>query len=439
MSDVEARQAEVAGSVTCQRHLDVVCVAFENAWQVGGSPALADYLADCPAADRPALLRELLLLEWEYASQRGVLPLNPAEYAARFAGDQDVAWAAWEVHQTRFGSSTREVRGGRFAIEGPLARGGLGQVYLARDADFGRRVALKELRGVRASDPASQERLLQEAGITGRLEHPGIVPVYALGRNADGSPFYAMRLVEGATLHEAIGRFHASAAKAAPPDGLVDHTTDSRLSPLSPAAYDSPEFRRLLQRLAFICLVVEFAHRREIVHRDIKPANILLGSFGEAYLSDWGLAFAAETTPAGAAAVGGERAVDTVRGAADSTGEFTLGTPAYMSPEQARGEPAGQQPATDIYGLGATLYHLLIGAAPFAGLELDEILRQKRAAAVPPLTALQPHLPAGLTAICHRALAPSPAERYESARALAEDLECWLAQPTEPPCPERLA
>jgi serine/threonine protein kinase len=144
-----------------------------------------------------------------------------------------------------------EVSRGRFTIISPHAQGGLGRVSIALDASLKRRVALKEIRADRATDPTLAERFITEAEITGQLEHPGIVPIYALDRDAAGRPFYAMRLIQGRTFGDAIRAYHA------------------RPSPL--------EFRDLLGRLAAVCQTVAYAHSKGVIHRDLKPANIMLG------------------------------------------------------------------------------------------------------------------------------------------------------------------
>src|SRR5262249_49635750 len=152
--------------------------------------------------------------------------------------------------------------GSRFAIIRPHARGGLGQISVALDAELHREVALKELRPERADDPDSRARFLLEAEITGRLEHPGVVPVYGLGCDAQGRPFYAMRLVKGDSLKEAIERLHAAESSGG-----------------SDPLQWNLALRQLLNRLIAVCNVMAYAHSRRVIHRDLKPANILLGPY----------------------------------------------------------------------------------------------------------------------------------------------------------------
>ena len=164
--------------------------------------------------------------------------------------------------------------GSRFRVLRPHARGGLGEVFLALDPELNRRVALKELRDHHAHNPASQSRFLLEAEVTGRLEHPGVVPVYGLGRYPDGRPYYATRFIEGETLLAAVARYHS------PQSARAGHDPAAR----------GLAFRRLLRAVIDACNTVAYAHSRGVVHRDLKPENIMLGRFGETLVVDWGVA-----------------------------------------------------------------------------------------------------------------------------------------------------
>jgi serine/threonine-protein kinase len=302
--------------------------------------------------------------------------------------------------------------GPRFRILRPHARGGIGEVFVALDEELHREVALKEIQSVRADDPSSRARFLLEAEITGSLEHPGVVPVYGLGSYADGRPFYAMRFIHGDSLTEAVHRFH----QARGPDR-------------DPAAR-ALALRQLLGRFIDVCNAVAYAHSRGVLHRDLKPGNIMLGKYGETLVVDWGLAKAVqrETRLAGATAALDE---PTLRPSSGSGVEPTqmgsaVGTPAYMSPEQAAGRLDQLGPASDVYSLGATLYHLLTGQPPYRG-ETGEVLRQIRAGAPPSPRQVEPATPAPLDAICRKAMTPAPAGRYATALDLAADVEHWLA------------
>ncbi|SIO59326.1 WD40 repeat [Singulisphaera sp. GP187] len=298
--------------------------------------------------------------------------------------------------------------GSRFQILKPHARGGLGEVFLAFDGELKRSVALKELQPRRAHDPDSQARFLLEAEVTGKLEHPGIVPVYSLGRYADGRPYYAMRLIEGETLGAAIERLHrmgASAAKAA----------DRTLA-----------FRRLLRSVIDICNAVAYAHSRGVVHRDLKPDNIMLGPFGETLVVDWGIA---KSSFADTRNHPGESAATLVASADVSMTQpgSVIGTPRYMSPEQAAGDLERVGPASDIYSLGAILYCLLVGHAPFGDGDLASVLDRVRRGIFPAPRRVLRSVDPTLEAVCLKAMALDPAERHASALDLANELEAWQA------------
>jgi serine/threonine-protein kinase len=306
-------------------------------------------------------------------------------------------------------SPTSLCTGSRYRLLRLHARGGLGEVHVAQDEELHREVALKRLQPLKARHPQSRQRFLREAEITSRLEHPSIVPIHAVGQDADGRPFYAMRFVRGDTLLEAIQRWHA-------PDSPGRSPGARRL-----------DLRQLVGRLVAVCNTVAYAHSRGIVHRDIKPGNILLGDYGETLVVDWGLA-----KPLAAAGPSLADETDTDPAAPGTTEDATepgavLGTPAYMSPEQAAGQRDLVGPANDVYSLGATLYAVLTGQAPFQGSALAGVVdRVKRGDFLPPRQR-QPAIPRPLEAICLKALARRLEDRYATALEMAADLEHWLA------------
>ena len=296
--------------------------------------------------------------------------------------------------------------GQRFRILRPHARGGLGAVFVALDGELNREVALKEIQDHHADDPASRSRFLLEAEITGGLEHPGIVPVYGLGTYSGGRPFYAMRFIRGDSLKEAIEGFHLA----------VDR---------KPGARDL-ELRRLLRRFLDVCNAIDYAHSRGVLHRDIKPGNVMVGRYGETLVVDWGLAKAVGM--ADRAAESGERTLrpTSSSGSADTLPGSAIGTPAFMSPEQAAGDLDTLGPRSDVYSLGATLYALLTGKAPFEGDAMGVLLKVERGE-FPPPRRLDPSIDLALEAVCLKAMATKPGDRYASCRALAEDIERWTA------------
>ncbi|MFO0957902.1 MAG: serine/threonine-protein kinase [Isosphaeraceae bacterium] len=299
------------------------------------------------------------------------------------------------------GSATAEGR--RFQILRPHAQGGLGAVYVALDSELNREVALKQILENHADDPISRGRFLVEAEITGGLEHPGIVPVYGLGTYGDGRPYYAMRFIRGDSLREAIDAFHKR-PKSDPNRSL--------------------EFRQLLKKFTDVCNAIEYAHSRGVLHRDIKPGNVIVGKHGETLVVDWGLAKALGKSAADAA----ERTL--IPSSADGSSETlpgqAMGTPAYMGPEQARGDLEKLGPRSDVYSLGATLYYLLTGQAPFQG-HPAAVLKAVEQGDFPRPRSRDASIDPALETIVLKAMAKVPADRYASARDLAADVDRWLA------------
>jgi serine/threonine-protein kinase len=299
--------------------------------------------------------------------------------------------------------------GTRFRILRPHARGALGEIFVARDMELDREVALKQIQERHADNTQSRARFVQEARITGALEHPGVVPVYGLGQYADGRPYYAMRLIQGDSLKEAIGRYHrADSARRDPGSRVL-------------------EFRKLLGRFIDVCNAVAYAHSRGIMHRDLKPGNIMLGKYGETLVVDWGLAKPvsrkddSHDTDERALELSSDRS-----GTATQVGS-AVGTPQYMSPEQAAGRLDELGPATDVYSLGATLYCLLSGKPPFEDTEAATLLRHVQRGEFLPPRKISADVPPPLEAICLKAMALKSRDRYPSPRALADDVEHWLA------------
>jgi serine/threonine-protein kinase len=289
------------------------------------------------------------------------------------------------------------------------ARGGLGEVHLAEDAELGRRVALKRIQGEYAHDPESRRRFLVEAKVTARLEHPGVVAVHGLVED-DGQPCYAMRFIEGPTLAEAIRDFHQ---------------TDYQ--PGRDSGERSLALRELLGHFVAVCNTLAYAHSRGVVHRDLKPANILLGKYGETLVVDWGLAKVlgphepetdrAEPSRARAAPAGAE--------AATQPGEVK-GTPEFMSPEQAGGQTDQVGPPVDVFGLGAILYAILTGRPPYQG-DLYQVMVRAATVEFPPPRQVKSGVPPPLEAVCLKAMAARTADRYVGALELKAEVERWLA------------
>ena len=204
-------------------------------------------------------------------------------------------------------------------------------MFVALDEELHREVALKQILEKHSDDRVSRQRFVAEAEITGGLEHPGVVPVYGLGTDGEGRPYYAMRLIKGDSLKEAIDRFHKD----------EEFQKDPGRRTL--------ELRTLLRRFTDVCNAIDYAHSRGVIHRDLKPANIIVGKHGETLVVDWGLAKAVGRADPTA----GEKSIAPSSGSSSETlPGSALGTPAYMSPEQARGDLDELGPRSDVYSLG---------------------------------------------------------------------------------------
>ncbi len=365
----------------------------------------------------------------------------------------------------------------RYRLLDNFAHGGLGNIWRAKDSIIHREIAFKELLPKALKNPRIVERFLEEAQITGQLEHPGIVPIYDVGYQENGTPFYAMKLLKGGNMEEAIEAMHA----------LPRGSTERQLA-----------FTRLLRQFIAVCQAVGFAHDKGVLHRDLKPLNVMIGQFGETLVLDWGLAkvidvlgekeiatdsggqldnaspilsaddhtlaesptsdtnlavtkdigaTGAAVTSTGATAAsatsasGGTQTGRTEPGTffrrqvttdARTAGSQTMmgqimGTPAYMPAEQARGLINELDARTDIYSLGGILYKLLTNQPPVARGKAPEVLAKVISGQITRPREIDPTIPPALEAICRKAMALQQADRYQKSLDLAADVEAWLA------------
>jgi len=392
--------------------MDEICDAFEAAWKVKASrPALEDYLAAAPESSRPELFRELLRTELWFRRERGEQP-TLEEYRQRFSNgnplDVDV-FKAWEHNPDDFmlfdrksaaipltqtviapaalmTSQSGSVPGdgsqriGRYRLHGELGHGTFGRVYRAWDEELERAVAIKVPRKSRFKKAEDAEAYLAEARTVAKLEHPQIVPVYDMGRTPDGSVYVVSRLIEGSTLQDVIA--------------------DKR-----------PDQKQTAVLIAQVARALYYAHQHRLIHRDIKPANILIEErTNTPFVADFGLAMKEE---------------DYLKQVA------IAGSPAYMSPEQARAEGHRLDGRSDVFSLGVVLYEMLTGKKPFRGSSVMETLHQVISVDPRPPRSFDDTIPAELERICLKAISKKVTDRYASAELFAEDLEAWL-QPASP-------
>ena len=378
------------GSATAESLFEEHCARLER-----GVPSDLDALC----ARHPGQAAELRALESEWRRWMGAVD-RLAELAPRTIGrHEDIEAVLAEL-------ARHPPRAGRFRAGEELGRGGMGAVLRVRDGDLKRDMAMKV--ALRRDDASALRRFLAEAQVTAQLDHPGVVAVHDLGVDELGRPYFTMRLVAG----DDLGRIFERVARGE--DGWT--------------------LARAVGVLLRVCETMAYAHAKGVVHRDLKPANVMVGPWGEVQVMDWGLAKVAGRSdlhdlrlrvdvPGLEIDEHGDDALATMDGVA-------LGTPAYMSPEQAAGEWSKIGPRSDVYGVGAMLHQLLAGRQPYQGggarLGARAVLSLVRRGPPESLSSLAPDAPAELVAICEQAMRRDPEQRYAGMAELAEDLRAWL-------------
>ncbi len=391
-------QADASQTRPCARWVDVQGTGFEAAWKAaahtGQRPRIEDYLAGLSEAEQPLVFRQLLSLELAHFRQAsGSLP-SQEEYRHRFPHLEDVVAAVFQEspgqgsasngsarkHSDKPTAEAAEIpipeRFGRYLVTQLLGSGGFGVVYRGFDEDLRREVAIKVPLPGRLTAPGAAEAYLAEGRMLAGLDHAGIVPVYDVGRTAEGTCYLVSKFVPGSDLRTRLK------------EGIF--TLD-----------------KAVDIIAAVAEALHYAHQHGLVHRDIKPANILLDAEDRPVLVDFGLA---------------------LREGESAGGTAFAGTPAYMSPEQARNEGHRVDPRTDVYSLGVILYEMLTGQRPFQAATSTALLEQIKVQEPRPPRQLSDQVPKDLDRICLKALAKRAADRYSTALDFAEDLRAWQAE-----------
>jgi len=423
-----------AFSLAEARRIDQTCDQFESEWRAGRRPDLAAIVLSATEPTRSALLRLLLPVEWEYRRHAGESP-QPGDYQTRFPqlaplvdgicselqSTADSTWEAWQTNEdnsenigvngvaTPSQPSVTSLTGSdRYQLLHEVGHGGIGVVFRVHDRMLGRESAVKMLHDEHLKNADARRRLMEEARVGSQLQHPAIVPVYEIG-TFDDRPYFAMKLVEGKTFAELLR---------------------SRTDP-------NQDLSRMLGIFEHVCQAMAYAHSKGVVHRDLKPSNIMVGAFGEVQVMDWGFAKQLQIAACKLQIEDASRQASD-SGTSNSNPNFThsgalMGTPAYMPPEQARGEIALIDQRTDVFALGAILCEILTGKPPYAEGLADERCRQAAEGNLADANARLESCGAdeALRALAQQCLAPDRKDRPADAGIVAENLTAYLAASQE--------
>jgi serine/threonine protein kinase/dienelactone hydrolase len=337
------------------QEIDPVCDRFEADWRARRKPRIEAYLFEVSESARPALFQELLRVE--IACRRGQgETLLLREYEQRFP--RHAEWIATLLDAPLPGAEPPPAppQAGRYRLEEKIGHGGMGDVYRAHDSAFNRSLAVKVLKEEYKDRPEFERRFLEEAQITGQLQHPGIPPVHEIGRLPDGRPFLAMKRIKGRTLADLLKE------------------RESGPTPQS----DLPRYLAIFEQ---VCQTLAYAHSHGVIHRDLKPSNVMVDAFGEVQVMDWGLAKLVVPTNADRprAEDSSSTAIATIQPAKTAESSQVgnvVGTLAYMAPEQALGHVHELDARSDVFGLGAILCAILTGQPPYTARSGSELHQQ---------------------------------------------------------------
>lgn len=402
MTTDELTSDAAVGGMYCER----ASSEFRRRWREDASPDLGQLMVGVPATHHEGVLRTLILLDLELLRSAGHSPTQE-QMLDRFRSHPILVSSVWkQLTDTcvtcEDDTQAPMVTANRYGQLTPFGTGGMAELLLARDETLRRETVIKRLRKPFRNDPVYTAQFVVEAEITARLDHPGIVPVYGIGQDGDGQPFYVMRRIHGRPLQELIDAYHAEGG------------------PRNKSRASRQQLCTLLEHLIAACRTVACAHDAGFVHCDLKPAHIMVGQYGATFVVDWGLARKCTRSTDSRATMEPVISPEILAEGACWRGF----TPGFVSPEQFLGQ-GEVEPACDIYSLGAILYQVLTNRPPLAGCDANYARQLLAGHIVPPRT-LCSSIPRTLEAVCLKAMNVVPSVRHRTAEDLARDLLDWM-------------